>query len=216
MSQIYPSLLSADFSKLKEEIAAIEKAGADGLHLDIMDGHFVPNITFGAPVISKLRPHTKLIFDCHLMVTEPDHLIENFAQAGAQIITVHQEATRHLHRSLQRIKAAGCKAGVALNPATPVETLEHVLDDIDLILCMTVNPGFGGQKLIPAALRKAGNLVDMLKRAGLKDKILVQIDGGVDARTAPEARRLGIDILVAGNAVFGEKDYGGAIRALRT
>jgi ribulose-phosphate 3-epimerase len=216
MSQIYPSLLSADFSKLREEIQAIEKAGADGLHLDIMDGHFVPNLTFGAPVISKLRPHTKLFFDCHLMVSEPDHLIESFAQAGAQCITIHQEATKHLHRSLQRIKAAGCKAGVALNPATPLETLEHVLEDLDLILCMTVNPGFGGQKLIPAALRKAGNLVDLLKQAGLKDKILVQIDGGVDARTAPEARRLGIDILVAGNAVFGEKDYAGAMRALRS
>jgi ribulose-phosphate 3-epimerase len=216
MTQIYPSLLSADFSKLREEIGAIEKAGADGLHLDIMDGHFVPNITFGAPVIAKLRPHTKLFFDCHLMVSEPDHLIESFAQAGAQCITIHQEATKHLHRSLQRIKAAGCKAGVALNPATPLETLEHVLEDLDLILCMTVNPGFGGQKLIPAALRKAGNLVDLLKQAGLKDKILVQIDGGVDARTAPEARRLGIDILVAGNAVFGEKDYAGAMRALRS
>jgi ribulose-phosphate 3-epimerase len=215
MSQIYPSLLSADFSRLREELAAIEKAGADGLHLDIMDGHFVPNITFGAPVIAKLRPHTKLFFDCHLMVSEPDHLIESFALAGAQCITIHQEATKHLHRSLQRIRDAGCKAGVALNPATPLETLEHVLDDLDLILCMTVNPGFGGQKLIPAALRKAGNLVDLLNQAGLKDKILVQIDGGVDARTAPEARRLGVDILVAGSAVFGEKDYVGAMRALR-
>ncbi len=216
MSQIYPSLLSADFSKLREEIEAIEKAGADGLHLDIMDGHFVPNITFGAPVVAKLRPHTKLFFDCHLMVSEPDHLIESFALAGAQCITIHQEATKHLHRSLQRIRDAGCKAGVALNPATPLETLEHVLDDLDLILCMTVNPGFGGQKLIPAALRKAGNLVDLLKQAGLKDKILVQIDGGVDARTAPEASRLGVDILVAGNAVFGEKDYAVAMRALRS
>jgi ribulose-phosphate 3-epimerase len=215
MSQIYPSLLSADFSRLAEEVRAVEEAGADGLHLDIMDGHFVPNLTFGAPVIAKLRPHTQLFFDCHLMVTQPDALVDDFAEAGAERITVHQEACVHLHRSLQRIRAAGCKAGVSLNPATPLETLDHVLDDLDLILCMTVNPGFGGQKLIPAALKKAGALVERLKQRGLKDKILVQIDGGVDPKTAPEARRLGIDILVAGNAVFGQKDYTSAIKALR-
>jgi ribulose-phosphate 3-epimerase len=215
MTQIFPSLLSADFSRLHEEIAAIEKAGADGLHLDIMDGHFVPNLTFGPPVVSKLRPHSKLFFDCHLMVTNPDSLIADFAKAGAQRITIHQEACVHLHRSLQHIRSLGCAAGVALNPATPIDTVSHILGEVDLILVMTVNPGFGGQKLIPEALEKAGSLVQALKAKGLKDKILVQIDGGVDAVTSKRARELEIDILVAGNAVFGQKNYSEAILSLK-
>jgi ribulose-phosphate 3-epimerase len=215
MTQIFPSLLSADFSRLHEEIAAIEKAGADGLHLDIMDGHFVPNLTFGPPVVSKLRPHSKLFFDCHLMVTNPDSLIADFAKAGAQRITIHQEACVHLHRSLQHIRSLGCAAGVAINPATPIDTVSHILGEVDLILVMTVNPGFGGQKLIPEALEKAGSLVQALKAKGLKDKILVQIDGGVDAVTSKRARELEIDILVAGNAVFGQKNYSEAILSLK-
>lgn len=215
MTQIFPSLLSADFSKLREEISAIENAKADGLHLDIMDGHFVPNLTFGPPVIAKLRPHTKLYFDCHLMVSEPDSLLEDFAKAGANRITVHQEACTHLHRSLQKIRSLGCAAGVALNPATPIDTVSHVLSEVDLILIMTVNPGFGGQKLIPEALEKAGTLVEALKAKGLKDKIQVQIDGGVDASTCKRAQELGIDILVAGQAVFGHQNYFEAIRALK-
>jgi len=214
MTQIFPSLLSADFSKLREEVAAIEKS-ADGLHLDIMDGHFVPNLTFGPPIVAKLRPHSKLFFDCHLMVSNPDELIEGFAKAGADRITVHQEACPHLHRTLQAIKALGCKAGVAINPATPIDTVSHILGEVDLILVMTVNPGFGGQKLIPEALEKAGALVQALEAKGLKDKILVQIDGGVDPKTCKRAQELKVDILVAGNAVFGQKNYSEAILSLK-
>lgn len=213
MTKIYPSILSADFSRLAEDAKAAESAGADALHLDVMDGVFVPNITFGPMLVASLKKHVKIPLDCHLMIVNPDQHLEAFAKAGAHGITVHQEACTHLQRSLARIRELGCKAGVSINPATPFETLEWVLDDLDMILVMTVNPGFGGQKLIPAALQKAGKLVEWLKAKG--KNIPVQIDGGVNALTAVEARKLGISILVAGSAVFESKNYKDAIQGLR-
>jgi ribulose-phosphate 3-epimerase len=213
--KVYPSLLSCDFARIGEEVAAVEKAGADGLHLDIMDGHFVPNLTFGPPVVAKIKPHARTPLDCHLMVSNPDVLLEAFAKAGAAIITVHQEACTHLHRTLAQIRALGCKAGVSLNPATSLSTLDHVWDDIDLVLCMTVNPGFGGQKLIPAALQKAAQLDSSLRHRGLRDKIEIQIDGGVDLSTIAAVHQAGVDIVVAGTAVFGQKDYASAIASLK-
>lgn len=212
--KVYPSLLSCDFGKLREEIIAVEKAGADGIHVDVMDGHFVPNLTLGAPIVSSIKKDAKTPLDCHLMVSNPDSLIEDFAKAGAKIITVHLEACTHLQRTLSRIRSLGCKAGVSINPATPFEGLEWVLEDLDLVLSMTVNPGFGGQSLIPAALRKSAALVEWLKKKSSR-KIDVQIDGGVNTSTAIEARKAGVDIVVAGSAVFGAKDYASAIAALR-
>ena len=205
--------MSCDFGKMREEIKALEAAGADGLHVDVMDGHFVPNLTLGPPILASLKNDIHIDLDCHLMVTNPDLLIPAFAEAGAKIITVHLEACTHLQRTLSLIKSLGCRAGVSLNPATPFEGLEWVLDDIQMVLVMTVNPGFGGQKLIPAALEKAGALKKWLTNKG-KD-IVVQVDGGINTQTAARARELGVDILVAGNAVFSQKDYAKAIEALR-
>ena len=213
--QISPSILSADFSCLGEEIEAVTKAGADLIHVDVMDGHFVPNITLGPPVIKAVRKCTDLPFDVHLMIAPVDPFIDAFAEAGADILTVHPEAGPHLHRTLQAIRAAGMKAGVALNPGTPAALIDPVLDQIDLVLVMSVNPGFGGQAFLPSQLRKIEELRAMIDRTG-KD-ITLEVDGGVNPQTAPNVISAGANMLVAGSAVFtGERaQYADNIAKLR-
>ncbi|MDD2877360.1 MAG: ribulose-phosphate 3-epimerase [Acidiphilium sp.] len=210
---IAPSLLAADFGRLNDEVAAIERAGGNWLHLDVMDGHFVPNISFGPLVIKALRRHSNLIFDLHLMIAPVDAYLADFAAAGADHITIHAEAGPHLHRSLQAIRALGKKAGVAINPATPIDAVAHVLDLIDIINVMTVNPGFGGQKFLTSQLPKIAALRRMVQASGRA--IHIEADGGVDAATAPAAIAAGADVLIAGSAIFGKPDYAAAIAALK-
>ncbi|MBT2725964.1 ribulose-phosphate 3-epimerase [Bacillus sp. ISL-75] len=213
MVKIAPSILSADFSKLGEEIIAVEKGGADYIHVDVMDGHFVPNITIGPLIVEAIRPITKLPLDVHLMIENPDQYIEAFAKAGADFITVHVEACRHLHRTVQNIKSFGIKAGVVLNPATPVESIQHIIGEIDMVLLMSVNPGFGGQKFIPEVLPKIRKVKEMAEQKGLD--IEIEIDGGVNSETAKLCMEAGANVLVAGSAIYNEEDYAKAISQIR-
>lgn len=210
---IAPSILSADFARLADEVAAVERAGADLLHVDVMDGHFVPNLTVGPPIVEALKKVTKLPLDVHLMITNADAFIQEFAEAGADYLTVHVEACPHLHRTVQSIKERGVKAGVTLNPATPIASLQEILPDVDLVLIMSVNPGFGGQKFIPSALNKVAAARAMLDR--IHSRALLEVDGGIKAENATQVVAAGATVLVAGSAIFSQRDYAGTIAALR-
>jgi len=213
MKKIAPSILSADFARLGEEIRAVEAAGADYIHVDVMDGRFVPNITIGPLVVEAARRATSLPLDVHLMIAEPDRYVQAFAEAGADLVVVHAEAALHLHRTVQLIKSLGRKAGVALNPATPLDCLEYVLEELDLVLLMTVNPGFGGQSFIEACLPKIQALRGMLDRRGLETEL--EVDGGVKTDNIDRISHAGADVFVAGSAVFGSGDYVSTIAELR-
>ena len=214
MKKIAPSILSADFSRLGDEIRAVENAGADYIHIDVMDGHFVPNITIGPLVVKAARSVTKLPLDVHLMIENPDLYIPDFARAGADIIVVHAEAVYHLHRTVQLIKSLGKRAGVALNPATPLNVLDYVLDDLDLVLLMTVNPGFGGQSFIPSCLAKIREMRALLDRRGCEAEL--EVDGGVKTDNIATVSHAGADVFVAGSAVFGSPDYTTTVAELKT
>lgn len=213
MVKVAPSILSADFSRLAEEIKKVEHAGADMIHIDIMDGHFVPNLTFGAPVVAAIRKVTKLPFDVHLMVNNPQDLVGPFVNAGADIITIHAETTPHLHRLLQAVKNHGIKAGVSLNPSTPLCFVSEVLSYADMVLLMSVNPGFGGQKFIPETIDKIKRLKRMITTRNLT--VDIEIDGGINKQTATDTIAAGANILVAGSAIYGASDIAEAIRSLR-
>ncbi|MDY2794451.1 ribulose-phosphate 3-epimerase [Peptostreptococcus anaerobius] len=211
--KLAPSVLSADFANLLNSCKKVENAGCEYLHLDVMDGHFVPNITFGAPIIKSLRKDIKMVFDAHLMITDPDKFIPDLVDAGCDIITVHQEACTHLHRTIQNIKSYNVKAGVVLNPATPVETIKHILPDVDMVLLMSVNPGFGGQKFIPEVLEKVKTLRKMIDERGLD--IEIEVDGGVNSQNIKSLVDAGADVLVAGSAIFNNEDIDLAVMNLR-
>jgi len=213
MVKIAPSILSADFSRLGEEITAAEKAGADWIHIDVMDGHFVPNITIGPLVVAPVRKMTGLTLDVHLMIEDPDKYIRSFVDSGADIITVHEEACVHLHRTIQFIKECGVKAAVSLNPATSLSTIEHVLDDIDMVLIMSVNPGFGGQKFIPGALGKISELKRIIDERKLN--VEIEVDGGVNLDNVAEVDRAGADIVVMGSAFYNSDNYAETVKAVR-
>ncbi|EWH22838.1 ribulose-phosphate 3-epimerase [Bacillus haynesii] len=214
MVYVAPSILSADFARLGEEIRDVEQGGADFIHIDVMDGHFVPNLTIGPLVVEAVRPITELPLDVHLMIEAPDRYIPAFAKAGADILSVHVEACPHLHRTIQLIKEQGVKAGVVLNPHTPVQQIEHVLEDLELVLLMTVNPGFGGQSFISSVLPKIRQVKEMAEQKGLAD-LLIEVDGGVNKNTARQCIEAGANLLVAGSAVYNEKDRKKAISDIK-
>ncbi|MFD2670194.1 ribulose-phosphate 3-epimerase [Marinicrinis sediminis] len=212
--KIAPSILSADFAKLGSEIQEVEKGGADWIHVDVMDGHFVPNISIGPLIVDAIRPHTKLPLDVHLMITDPERYVHAFAGAGADVITVHAEASVHLHRTIYQIKELGKKAGVSINPATPAELIEPIIEDVDLVLVMTVNPGFGGQSFIPSTLNKIRKIRGWLQERG-RTNTHIEVDGGIQAETARLVTEAGADVLVAGSAVFNHTDRAKAIQDIR-
>ncbi|MBW2649151.1 MAG: ribulose-phosphate 3-epimerase [Deltaproteobacteria bacterium] len=214
MKKIAPSILSADFSRLGEEILAVEDAGVDLIHVDVMDGHFVPNITIGPPVVASIKKTARIPLDVHLMIEAPDRYIRSFADAGSDIITVHAEATSHLHRAIHLIRETGAKAGVALNPATPLAGIEQIIGDIDLLLIMTVNPGFGGQKFIESMLPKIRAARDMIDRAS--PDVLLEVDGGITLQNIEVVKEAGVDVFVAGSSIFLSEDYGQTIKEMRT
>lgn len=213
MIKLAPSILSADFARLLEDVKKVEKAGCEYLHIDVMDGHFVPNITLGPAIVKSLRKDVNMVFDAHLMIENPDNYIKEFADAGCDIIVVHQEACTHLHRTIQNIKSHGVKAGVALNPATPIETIKYVLEDVDMVLLMSVNPGFGGQSYIPVVTKKIKELRALIDEMGLD--IDIEVDGGVKPSNISEVVNAGANVIVAGSAIFNSGDIDEAVKSLR-
>lgn len=213
MIKLAPSILSADFARLLEEVKKVENAGCEYLHIDVMDGHFVPNITLGPQVVKSLRKDVNMVFDAHLMIENPDNYIKDFVDAGCDIIVVHQEACKHLHRTIQNIKSYGIKAGVSLNPATPIESIKHVIDDVDMVLIMTVNPGFGGQSFIESMIPKIEELKSLIDSKGLS--IDIQVDGGIKPSNIDKVVKAGANVIVAGSAIFNSEDIPSTVNLLR-